>query len=62
MHYFVIFTRTRERDGCFALIIFLMSCYCKCYVALSHGATDCLKFVIVVFSDHTHLLFYIHSE
>ena len=24
--------------GCFALIIFLMSFYCKCYVAIPHGA------------------------
>ena len=26
-------------------------------MALPHDATGCLQFVIVVFSDHTHLLF-----
>ena len=28
-----------------------------CCVALSHDATVCLQFGIVVFPDHTHLLF-----
>ena len=27
------------------------------FVALPHGAMGCLQFVIVVFPDHTHLLF-----
>ena len=27
-----------ERAGCLAFIIFRMSCYCKCSVALPHGA------------------------
>ena len=27
-----------ERSGCFAFIVFCMSCYCKCSVALPHGA------------------------
>ena len=27
------------------------------WAALPRGATGCLQFVIVVFSDHTHLLF-----
>ena len=27
-----------ERAGCFAFIVFLISCYCKCPVALPHGA------------------------
>ena len=26
------------RGGCFAFIVFLMSCECKCYVALPHVA------------------------
>ena len=43
------------RVGCFALIVFLISCYC--YVALPHGAVTGLQSVIVVFPDHTHLLF-----
>ena len=29
---------TRERVGCFGLIVFRMSCHCKCFVALPHGA------------------------
>ena len=33
-----------------------MSYYCKCPVALPHGAVGGLQFVIVVFLDHTHLL------
>ena len=28
-----------------------------CFVALPRGATVCLQFVIVVFPDHTHLLY-----
>ena len=28
---------TRKRTGCFAFIVFWMSCYCKCHVALPHG-------------------------
>ena len=27
-----------ERAGCFALVVFLMPCSCKCSVALPHGA------------------------
>ena len=27
-----------ERAGYFTFIVFLMSCYCYCYVALPHGA------------------------
>ena len=31
--------------------------YYKCSVALPQGAVGCLQCVIVVFPDHTHLLF-----
>ena len=27
-----------EKAGCFACIVLQMSCYCKCSVALPHGA------------------------
>ena len=27
-----------EKAGCSALVVFFMSCYCKCSVALPHGA------------------------
>ena len=30
--------RERERAGCFPVIVFRMSCYRKCFVALPHGA------------------------
>ena len=43
--------------GCFAFIVTRMSCYCICSVALPHGAMFGLQCVIVVFPDHTHLLF-----
>ena len=46
----------RERADTFALIVFLVSR--DCCVALSHDSTGCLQLVIVVFTDHTHLLFF----
>ena len=45
-----------ERAGCFALFVFLVSC--DCCVALLHVPRVCLQSVIVVFPDHTHLLFW----
>ena len=50
-----------ERAGCLAFIVLQMSCYCKCSVTLPHGAV-CLQCVIVVFPDHTHLLFIFRLE
>ena len=44
-----------ERAGCFALFVFLVSH--DCCVALSQVPRVCLQFVIVIFPDHTHLLF-----
>ena len=46
-----------EKASCFTFIVLQMSCYCKCSVALPHGAWVGLQCVIVVFHDHTHLLF-----
>ena len=44
MHYFMYFLflfcnhlDEEERADCFAFIVFLMSCYCKCPLALTHG-------------------------
>ena len=36
------FWRGRERACacCFAFVVFQMSCYCKCPVALPHGVVD----------------------
>ena len=43
MHNFVSFLvynhpEKEERAGCFAFIVLRMSCFCKCSVALPHGA------------------------
>ena len=41
MHYFMSFLgllTPLDRAGCFAFIVFRMSCYCKCPVALPHSA------------------------
>ena len=50
-----------ERASCFPFIVFWMSCYCKCPVALRHGAVG-LQFVIVAFDDHTHLRLKIYNR
>ena len=56
--YFCNHLDEEERDGCSAIIIFRMSFYCKLPVAFPHvavgGSAVC---VIVVFPDHTHLLY-----
>ena len=44
--------------GCFALFVFLV--YHDCCVALPRNATALTEFVIVVFPDHTHLIFLSH--
>ena len=41
MHYLSSFCNNlevAERAGHFAIIVFRMSCYCNCFVALPHGA------------------------
>ena len=51
-----------EKAGCFAIIIVHMYCYYKCSVALLHGAVKLctsLQCLIVVFPDHTWLLFHV---
>ena len=45
-----------ERTGCFAFIVFRMSCYCKCFVALAHGVMGLSAVLFVLFPDHTQLL------
>ena len=39
----------KERAGCFTLIVFLMSCDCKCSVALPRGAVGWSAVLL----DHT---------
>ena len=51
-----------EKDGCFAFIVFLMSCGCYCsshlclFLTVPWVGLQCL---IVVFPGHAHLLFVI---
>ena len=40
--------------GCFTVIVFLVSCDGKCFVALPTVPCVGLQSVIVVFSGHTH--------
>ena len=54
--YFCQHLDEEENDSCFALIVFLMSCGCKCSVALPHHAVDLSSVVSVVFPVYTHLL------
>ena len=39
------------------VLLLLMSCDCKCFVALPHSVVGWYAGVVVVFTDHTHLLF-----
>ena len=62
MHYFVSILvgnhlEEEEKAGCFAFIVLQMYCFFKCYVTLPHSTVGWLQRVIVVFPDHTHLLF-----
>ena len=63
MHYFQSILvcndlEKEEKAGCFAFIVLKMHYYCKCFVALPHGDVGWSAVcVIVVFPDHTHLLF-----
>ena len=62
MHLFVFFLflltfDEEENDSCFALIVFLVSCDCKCSVPLPHDAVGRSTVVIVFFPVYTHLLF-----
>ena len=62
MHYFVSFLvlqslEEEERAYCFAFIFLRMSRYCKCFVALPHGAVGWSAVCDLVFPGHTHLHF-----
>ena len=48
---------TKKRKLVALLLLLQMYCYLKCSVALHHGALGGLQYLIVVFADHTHLLF-----
>ena len=41
-------------DSCFDSIVFLMSCDCKCFVALPHDAVGLSAVVSVGFPVYTH--------
>ena len=62
MHYFLSFLvcnhlEEEERADCFAFIVSRLSCYCKCHVALPHGAVGWSAVCDCSIPDHTHLLF-----
>ena len=45
-----------KRVSCFALTVLLMFCDNQCSVVLLTVPWACLRCVVVVFPDHTHLL------
>ena len=49
-----------EKAGCFAVVALHMYCYYNCSVALLTVLWVGLQYVIVVFPDHTHILFHIN--
>ena len=53
----VLSSFSEERAGCFTLVAFLMSCWCS--VVLIFDTMSCLQCVIVVFSNHTYLHFFL---
>ena len=58
MSFIVLQSSGRGRESwLLAFIVFWVSCFCNFPVALPHGAWVGLRFVIVVFPDHAHLLF-----
>ena len=54
---FAIILKRKSELVALLYIVILMSCYCKCSVSFLAVLRVCLQFVIVVFLDHTHLLF-----
>ena len=61
VHYimsFLVFLDEEERAGCFAFIVFQMSCYCKCPVPLPHDAVGWSAVCDCGIADHTHLHFH----
>ena len=61
MHYLMSFLvchhlDEEERAGCFVFIVFWMSCYCKCHVALPHSVVGWTAVCDSgIFLDRTHL-------
>ena len=55
-HYSFAIILMEKRAGCFDFIFAFLVPY-DCCVALPYGATGLSAIVIVVFPDHTHLLF-----
>ena len=58
--FFCLHLDEEENDSYFALIVFLMSCYCKCSVALPHDAVVLSAAVSVFFPVYTNLLLLIY--
>ena len=66
MHVFesflVLQSSWQGRESWLLCFVFLVSRDCLCSVSLPHSAVDCLQCLIVVFPDHTHLLFMINDQ
>ena len=58
--YFCIHLDEVEKAGCLAIIVLQMYCYCYVMWLFLTVPWVGLQCVIVVFPDHTHLLFVIH--
>ena len=58
--YFGIHLDEVEKAGCLAIIVLQMYCYCNVMWLFLTVPWVGLQCVIVVFPDHTHLLFVIH--
>ena len=54
---FVISLMGKRELGCLTLIVVLVSFDCYCHVALPHDSVG-VQCVVVVFRNHTHLLFF----
>ena len=48
----------KEKADCFAIIVLQMYCYYKCSEALLAVLWVSVQCVIVVFPDHTHLIYF----
>ena len=55
--YFCSHLDEEENDSCFALIVFQMSCNCKCSESLPHDVVGLSAVVSVFFPVYTHLIF-----
>ena len=60
--YFCNHLAEEERNGCFAFIVFLLSCGCLCAVTLPRGAIDCSAVCDYLIRIHLLLTQYMHRS